>query len=90
MRAVSTITKESTGPDAAVAALLADLPRDQALGLRLLCLARAAAALHMGQTCAADGQDCASIGAGLGTLQTPHAGPRVPVELPSDSWGTDR
>jgi hypothetical protein len=30
-------------------ALLRDLPRDQAFGLRLIALARAAAALHMAQ-----------------------------------------
>ena len=32
---------------AIAAAVLADMPRDQALGLRLIALARAAAALHM-------------------------------------------
>lgn len=31
------------------AAILAAVPRDQALGLRLIALARAAAALHMAQ-----------------------------------------
>lgn len=31
------------------AAILATVPRDQALGLRLIALARAAAALHMAQ-----------------------------------------
>ncbi len=34
---------------APTAALLRDLPRDQALGLRLIVLARAAAALHVAQ-----------------------------------------
>jgi hypothetical protein len=33
----------------AAALLTRDLPRDQALGLRLMAMARAAAALHMGQ-----------------------------------------
>jgi hypothetical protein len=35
--------------------LTRDLPRDQALGLRLLAMARAAAAVHMGQAVYGDG-----------------------------------
>jgi hypothetical protein len=43
----------------AAAAAVADLPRDQALGLRLICLARAAAAVHMAQACAPERTPCA-------------------------------
>lgn len=46
---------ESSGFAAEVPpALLRDVPRDQALGLRLIVLARAAAALHMAQLSPAD------------------------------------
>jgi hypothetical protein len=42
--------RDSRDSDAALLpALLRDMPRDQALGLRLIVLARAAAALHMAQ-----------------------------------------
>lgn len=50
--------------EASAANVVAELPRDQALGLRLLCLARAAAAVHMGQACAVGGEDCAVGAAG--------------------------
>lgn len=53
----------------AAAAAVAELPRDQALGLRLICLARAAAAVHMAQACAPE--------------RTPCASPRQPVPLSS-------
>lgn len=43
----------------AAAAVTRDLPRDQALGLRLLALARAAAGVHMAAAAVGDG------GAGL-------------------------
>lgn len=42
--------RDSSDSDAVLPpGLLRDLPRDQALGLRLIVLARAAAALHMAQ-----------------------------------------
>ncbi|HMN40145.1 MAG TPA: hypothetical protein PKE29_04820 [Phycisphaerales bacterium] len=41
----------------AAALLTRDLPRDQALGLRLLAMARAAAAMHMGQAVLEGGAD---------------------------------
>lgn len=40
----------SLDPSATASRLVADLPADQALGLRLLGMARAAAALHMART----------------------------------------
>ncbi len=43
-----TSTKQD-GTSPIPAGLLAQVPRDQALGLRLIALARAAAALHMAQ-----------------------------------------
>lgn len=40
-------------------ASLANVPADQALGLRLICLARAAAAAHMSEACASVRTNCA-------------------------------
>ncbi len=60
MRATFNPTPKSTHASDAAAALVAQLPRDQALGLRLLCLARAATSIHMGQACAPSGESCAS------------------------------
>lgn len=85
MRAEPAIQNTSTAPEAIAAALLADLPRDQALGLRLLCLAHAAAAVHMGQTCAAGGEDCAAVGAGAISHQPAHSRPRLPIAITPDS-----
>ncbi|MBX3401915.1 MAG: hypothetical protein KF699_00745 [Phycisphaeraceae bacterium] len=51
-------------------ALLRDLPRDQALGLRLIVLARAAAALHMAQV-SPESRNGASARAGTNEGATP-------------------
>lgn len=43
--------------EACASRLLADLPHDQAIGLRLIALARAAAAVHLAQQSAPDRHD---------------------------------
>jgi hypothetical protein len=43
------------------AAILAAVPRDQALGLRLIALARAAAALHMAQISPAEFENAGAL-----------------------------
>ncbi|MBX3386228.1 MAG: hypothetical protein KF768_06635 [Phycisphaeraceae bacterium] len=71
MRAEVGVKAKLNGSEAAVEAVVAGLPRDQALGLRLLCLARTAAAMHMSQACALTRENCA-MGA--------PAGGRAPTE----------
>jgi len=68
MRAEVDSKATMTGSEAAAAALVAGLPRDQALGLRLLCLARAAASLHMGQACAPMRGNCATGAPSVGSV----------------------
>lgn len=57
---------ESGGVAAAARRLAAALPRDQALGLRLMSLARAASAMHMAEAARSGGwmterTDCAAV-----------------------------
>jgi hypothetical protein len=66
-------------PPAAAAALTRGLPRDQALGLRLMAMARAAAGVHLGRVALGD--------AGAGNQHTAQESADMTQLLRSQAWG---
>lgn len=64
----------SGDPCATAARLTSDLPADQALGLRLIALARAAAAIHLNQGFATTARPPCETGSAIGLRQTQAAG----------------